>query len=81
MLGYIDKEWKECWYIYKPQFHIFFRVSKKIGSAPSLPMELTRGRYSDDVQNADNDKDDDGDNHSEDDYDDDTFFEDAIHIA
>ena len=44
-------------------------------------MELTRGRYSDDVQNADNDKDDDGDNHSEDDYDDDTFFEDAIHIA
>ena len=44
-------------------------------------MELTRGRYSDDVQNADNDKDDDGDNHSEDDYDDDTFFEYAIHIA
>ena len=34
-------------------------------------MELTRGRYSDDVQNADNDKDDDGDDHSEHDSDDD----------
>ena len=81
MLGYIDKEGIECWYMYKPQFHIFFRVSKKIGSAPSLPMELTRGRYYDDVQHADNDKDEDGDNHSEHDYDDVTFSVYAIHIA
>ena len=66
----------KCWYIFKPQFHIFFRVSKKIGSAPSLPVELTRGRCYDDVQDADNDKDDDGDNH---DFDDDTFSEYAIH--
>ena len=33
-------------------------------------MELTRGRCYDDVQDADNDKDDDGDDHSEHDYDD-----------
>ena len=44
-------------------------------------MEPTRGRYSDDVQDADNDKDDDGGNHSEHDCDDDTFSEYAIHIA
>ena len=33
-------------------------------------MELTRGRYHDDVQDADNHKDDDGDDHSEHNYDD-----------